>query len=110
MCKLDQMTPDQLNAMTKADLIAGILQDVRNATAANEYDAKGNLTSQVQTITDAYDSLIGTVTMEPTYYASGELNTITVTERDSDGKVSGGYQVKHYRDGRQPELLPLEGK
>lgn len=110
MCKLDQMTPDQLNAMTKADLIAGILQDVRKSSSSLTHDAKGNVILQQETITDAYDTLLGTVTMEPTYYEGGEVDLITITQKDAEGKVTGGHRIKHYVDGREPELLPLDGK
>jgi len=108
MCQLSSMTPAQLNAMTKAQLIEATLQDVRKSAAANEYDAKDRLISQVQTTTDAYDALVGTVSMGLTYYGTGEVDVITVVEYDAQGKETQRMVIKHYTDGRQPVVSSFQ--
>jgi hypothetical protein len=40
-----------------------------------------------------------------TYYKTGEVDTITIVETDAVGKETSRKIIKHYIDGRQPEVL-----
>ena len=40
-----------------------------------------------------------------TYFPTGEIDEIAVTEFDAQGKETKRPTIKHYRDGRQPELV-----
>jgi hypothetical protein len=104
MCELADKTPAELNAMTKVDIIAEILEGVRRRSRTKEEDERGNAVRMDETITDAYGELVGTREILWTYYNTGEVNVITVRERDDKGKLLGGYVVKHYTDGKQPKL------
>lgn len=96
MCQLADKTPSELNAMTKADIIAEILDGVTRSSRAFEHDAKGNPICMEETTTDAYGEVLGIRIIDWAYYATGEVDEITITD-DKERLV-----VKHYTDGRQP--------
>jgi len=104
MCILSEKTPAELNAMSKEELIAAALDGVTKTTAVNAYDENGNLIGQVQTTKNAYEVLVGTVTMGLTYYGTGEVDVITITLRDGNGQETGSYQIKHPLGG-QPYIV-----
>jgi len=109
MCQLSEMTPTQLNAMTKGQLIAAALDGVEKSVPSQiEYDEQGRPARHVQAVTDAYGVAKRSTEVLHSYYPTGETDIITVRELDALGKVSGGHRVKHYKDQRPPELLPLE--
>jgi hypothetical protein len=96
--------------MTKADIIAAILEGVTRHRREMEHDDQGNAVRMEETITDAYGELLGTRQGVWTYYNTGEVNVITMQEFDADHKLTGGYAVKHFRDGRQPILTTIGPK
>jgi len=94
----------ELNKLTKAQLIDKMLDGVTKTTAVNTYDEDGNLIGQVQTTKNAYEVLVGTLTMGFTYYPTGEVDVITITLRDGNGQETGSYQIKHPL-GEQPYIV-----
>ena len=95
------MTPAQVEQMTKADIIIEIFEDVTRTTASLTQENGENKLLEEMT-TDAYEVLLGSRTVDWTYYGTGEVDEVTVTNKDSEGQTIGGYIVKHYTDGRQP--------
>jgi len=108
MCNLAELSPSEVNKLTKADIIAEIFKDVRRSSASREEDEHGNAVRQEETITDAYGTVVGTREILWTYYKTGEVNVITVRDFDASHKLLGGYTVKHYRGEQQPRLNPIE--
>jgi len=100
---LSEKSPAELGAMTKAQLIAAALDGVTHTTAVNEYEGDV-LIGQVQTTKNAYEVLVGTLTMEFTYYPTGEVDVITITLRDDEGEITETYDIKHPLGG-QPYIV-----
>lgn len=42
-----------------------------------------------------------------TYYPNGDIEDITIIERDGDDNITEQYTIHHYQDGRQP--IRIEG-
>ena len=112
MCNLSEMTPAQLNAMTKAQIIAAALDGVeRSVPSQIEYDEQGRPARHIQAVTDAYGVAKRSTELLFSYYGpekDAPVDIITHIDRDAQGKQTGGHRLKHHTDGRQPEMLPLE--
>lgn len=65
----------------------------------------GQLTSQSEIIRDVETgALVTTKTITWTYYATGEVDTITIVVTNSVGTEMSRTVIKHYKDGRQPKI------
>ena len=99
---LTQLTPAELDKLTKAELIAAIVEDVRiDANLPIERDKYQNPIRRVQRTEDAYGKVLEEKVITWTYYgdsSTGEVNEI-ITE---DAKEIA--TVKHTLDGEQPTL------
>lgn len=103
-CKeLVAMTPAEVDAMTKADIIAEIFEDVTRSDAALTQEGGENI-QLTETTTDAYEVLLGSRVVDWTYYGTSEVDEVTVTNKDDEGEIIDGYIVKHYKDTKQPTL------
>ena len=102
---LTQLTPIELDKLTKAELIAAIVEDRRiDASLPIERDKYGNAIRYLQRTKDAYGKVIEERTIRWTYYgdgSTGEINEI-ITE---DAKEIA--TVKHTLDGEQPTLTKV---
>ena len=103
MIDLTQLTPTELDKLTKAGLIAAIVEGQRIDTSLPiERDKYGNAIRQLQRTKDAYGKVIEEKVIRWTYYgdgSTGEVNEI-ITE-DAKERVT----VKHTLDGAQPTLV-----
>lgn len=116
------LTPAQLRAMTRAEIRTAIVDAVSAMskremivwliqTDAVEDDPivtyeNGQIVRRVEITRDPETGarMRGRVTTW-SYYATGEVDIITISNRDSaDGEVSK-KRIKHYRDGRPPKEL-----
>ena len=112
MADLSDKTLAELNKLTKAELIAAILEDVRiDASLPIKRDEYGNATRQLQKTKDAYGKVIEEKVITWTYYDAKEGIVDEITVEDDKEQVV----VKHYTDGKQPiaikkpiEPIPLE--
>ena len=96
MTNLSDKTSAELDKMLKADIIAEILDGMTRTTSKVIQDPKlGNIHME-ETTTDAYGKVLSVRIIEWTYYPTGEVDEITVTD-DKERIV-----VKHYTDGKQP--------
>ena len=104
---LAQLKIDCTNDMTKRDLLvlanggSELIYDIPVCT----YRRDGQIESQSETVRDVETGvIIATKTIAWTYYKTGEVDTITVVETNADGKETSRNAIKHYTDGRQPEM------
>ena len=98
---LTQLTPQELDKLTKAELIAAIVEDQRiDASLPIERDEHRDPVRHVQRTKDAYGKVIEERTIRWTYYDAeeGTVNEI-ITEAAKEQAT-----VKHTLDGEQPTL------
>ena len=102
MTDLTQLTPAELNKLTKDQLIAAIVEDQRiDASSPIERDEYGNAIRQLQRAKDAYGKVIEERVIRWTYYDAEEGTVDEITVEDDKERLV----VKHYTDGRQPIML-----
>ena len=100
---LQGKTSTQLNAMTKATIIATILEGQTTTEIARTATTKGDNKTLVETTRDlGTGAVVGSKETSWSYYATGEVNEIVVVEKDAAAKEMSRRTVKHYKDGRQP--------
>ena len=75
-------------------------------------DGQGRMGAWTEETKDLDDALIGKRINEYAYYLTDEINTITMKKYDNNNELTSKKVLKHYRDGRQPNLtvvdLPME--
>lgn len=114
------MLPDP-KAKTLNQLRAQLVPDKRTALIALNGGDKtstsvvtlrkdGQVELQVETVCDVETgALTSTRTITWTYYEKEKgapVDTITIIEIDASGKEIGRKAIKHYTDGRQPQVVP----
>jgi hypothetical protein len=122
---VDQMSSDmtsQLSGLSKNQLakISQVIVSVQQGDdipllipdppVSTGYE-RGQLTSS-QVMKDIDGNIVSTTNTEWTYYPTGEVNTITITQLDSSGTVISTQVIQHYTDGRQPTntVMPTESE
>ena len=104
----------KLSAMTKLQLCRFILrvQDVDTDNAVeipdpvtDTKDNRGTLT-QEGVIRDEMGNKVKTQKADYTYYHTGEVHTITLTELDNMDHEVSRKVIEHFTDGRQPICQP----
>lgn len=105
--QIRQAITDAIAPMSKREMIQWLLQaDIVNDPPLRTYGADGQIIKQVEIDRDAEtrERVRGKVTTW-TYYPTGEVDTIIISDRDAvDGEISR-RRIKHYRDGRPPKEL-----
>lgn len=92
--------------MTKRDLLiianggSDKLSEMVSTYDKNGYEIKTETVRDVET-----NAVISTKTITYTLYPKGEVDEITIVEKDGSGKEISRKVIKHYTDGRQPELM-----
>ena len=98
----------QLVPTKRAALIA-INGSDRVSSMATVSRKDGQVESQTEAVRDVEtDALILTRTITWTYYEKEKgapVDTIMIVETDSAGKETSRKAIKHYPDGRQPEVI-----
>ena len=98
---LTQLTPIELDKLTKAELIAAIVEDQRiDASLPIERDEYGNAIRQLQRTEDAYGKVVEERTIRWTYYDAEEGTVNEIITEDAKEIAT----VKHTLDGEQPTL------
>lgn len=101
MTDLTAKTLAELQAMTKAQITASILEGQMDTTIEESKDDPHGQISRAYVITDrATGAVLKRVRTDWTYHPHGDVADITTVERDSDGKQVARRVVKHHRDGR----------
>ena len=106
---LQDKTIDELKTIVTADLTIRdlLIQITGSETIADEpvrtYRKDGQIESQSETFRDVEtNEIVSTKQMTWTYYKTGEVDEITITE---NGKTK---VIKHYIDGRQPTVMEVK--
>lgn len=105
MGELTMKTLTELNAMTKAQLIASIVEGVTETIPVATRLPDGRLLKIEETTKDAYGVVKGRRKIDWTYYESESgkpVDEITTVEHDGLGKETNRIVIKHFTDGRQP--------
>jgi hypothetical protein len=92
---------------TKRDALISINgSDKISAASIRTYAKDGQITSQTDVDRDVEtDAVVSGRLITWTYYPEGCVDTITIIETDAAGKETSRKVIKHYTDGRQPEVL-----
>lgn len=93
---------NRLNNITKREIIIWLLENMDRIADAPVITRRqdGQIDTQTETTRDIETGeIVETRTVSCTYYDNGDIDTITITN-GADLK-----RVKHYLDGRQPEVI-----
>ena len=72
-------------------------------------DGQVRVSTWTEETRDLDDVLVGKRINEYTYYPTGEIDIITQKRYDSQNELIGsGVEIKHFLDGRQPQVQNLE--
>ena len=70
------------------------------------YDEKQRIVKRVEVQRDLLtDDVLRSVETTHSYYKTGEIEDIVVSERDAKDKEIGGHTIKHFTDGRLPQMV-----
>lgn len=117
------VTLEQLRALTKAQIITKLSNwltknftkrqlilwlmdiEVMDDEPVRTYRADGQITSETIVTKDTETNLqVNKRELTWTYYATGEVNVITIKQYDSNNVLLHTKAIKHYKDGRQPTV------
>ena len=103
---------DKLNSMTKRQIIEWIWTIRAIAIADNVFpdesiavDGKNGQISRLEVFRDILGNKLKSTNLEWSYYPSGPVDIITITEMDATDKIISVKKLKHYTDGRQPHWI-----
>ena len=94
------------NNMTKRQLILWLMDaDVINIEPVRTYRADGQIESETTIDVDTETNLqVNKRKVNWTYYATGEVDVITIKTYDGANNLLRTKAIKHYKDGRQPTV------
>ena len=94
------------NHFTKRQLILWLMDiEVMNDEPVRTYRADGQITSETIVTRDTEtNTQVNKRETTWTYYATGEVNLITIKQYDSNDVLLHTKAIKHYKDGRQPTV------
>jgi len=103
---------NKINGMTKKQLIILILKvadvDIENFEIEEKtvfVEGPEGEISRLMVSFDALGNKIKSHKIDRIYYPTGEIDTITLTELDALDVVKSVRKIKHYIDGKQPEII-----
>ena len=91
---------------TKRQLILWLMDiEVLDDEPVRTYRADGQITSEIIVTRDTEtNAQVNKREVNWTYYATGEVNIITIKQYDSNNVLLHTKAIKHYKDGRQPTV------
>jgi hypothetical protein len=91
---------------TKRQLILWLMDiEVMDNEPIRTYRADGQIESETIVTRDTETNMqVNKREMTWTYYATGEVNVITIKQYDSNNVLLHTKAIKHYKDGRQPTV------
>lgn len=120
---LSDLTIQQMRQMTKLELVNSIKDYLQNNYTRREiirllrdrdtewdepirtYRPDGQIESQIEVERDDDTQVqVSRRVMTWTYYATGEVNVIKTEIYDENDVLKRTKRIKHYRNGRQPEV------
>lgn len=95
------------NNMTKRQILIWLMDNT--VTVADDSIRVTRADGQVTSITDVdrdleTGAMTGGRVVSYTYYPTGEVDTITISTRDASNAEIAKKIIKHYTDGKQPEV------
>jgi len=92
--------------MTKRQLILWLMDiEVMDDEPIRTYREDGQITSETTVTKDTETNLqVSKREVSWTYYATGEVNVITIKQYDGVNNLLRTKAIKHYKDGRQPTV------
>ena len=103
---------DKLTPMTRKKLcefiwtIKGVrFEAISLSTLTVNHDVPEGQLIRIYETTDILGNKLGSTKTEWTYYPTGEVDAITITELDALDVVISTKTIKHFTDGRQPVLV-----
>lgn len=95
----------ELNKLSKAELITSILQGVTDTEREASEDGPYGQVKRVDVTQERLTrKLTSRRTVTWSYYPVGCVDEITIVETDDKGKETARRVIKHFADGRQPEM------
>jgi len=124
----EDLTLEQLKAATKEQIITRVVniltsmsrkricefvwtirgvgfEAISLSTLTVNHDVPEGQLLRVYEKTDILGNKIGSQKTEWTYYPTGEVDTITISELDALDQIISTQMIKHFTDGRQPVLV-----
>ena len=124
----EDLTLEQLRAATKDQIITRVVniltsmsrkricefvwtikdvsfEPISLSTLTLNHDVPEGQLLRVYEKTDILGNKTGSTKTEWTYYPTGEVDTITITELDNLDQTISTQTIKHFTDGRQPVIL-----
>ena len=113
------LTLEQMKAATVGQIMADVVAQNDKRSIVSEllgtdrisdrpvitYDEKQRIVKRVETERDLLSGdVLGSVVTTHTYYKTGEIEDITISQRDAKDKEIGGRTIKHFTDGRVPQV------
>lgn len=94
------------NNFTKRQLILWLMDmDVIDIEPVRTYQADGQIESETTiTVDTETNAQVNKRVTTWTYYATGEVNVITIKQYDGSNNLLHTKAIKHYKDGRQPTV------
>jgi len=94
------------NNFTKRQLILWLMDmDVMTLDPVRTYRSDGQIKSETTITVDTETNLqVSKREVTWTYYATGEVNVITIKQYDGANNLLHTKAIKHYKDGRQPTV------
>ena len=94
------------NHFTKRQLILWLMDiEVLENDPVRTYRADGQIESETTIDVDTETNLqVNKRVVTWTYYATGEVDVITIKQYDSNDALIRTKAIKHYKDGRQPTV------
>ena len=95
-----------INGWTKREMVLFLLDSDRIVdTPIITRRVDGQVETYVEVERDMEtDVRIGGRRLTYTYYPTGEVDTIVISQRDAADKEKSKRTIKHFKDGRQPEV------
>ena len=101
----------RLTAMTRRQLVLWLLDlDDQNSAVSDApigaYRKDGQVESQIEVERDAETGArVGGRVTTWTYFPTGEVDTVIISERNAADKEMAKRVIKHFTDGRQPTVI-----
>jgi hypothetical protein len=108
---LRDATREQLGAeiaakLTKRELlILAVGAEKISSTPERVYGEDGQITEETTVETDVETGETRTQHVTWSYYKTGEVDVIEIIVLDTNGKIAKQKKIKHYVDGREPEVM-----
>ena len=102
---------NHLSVMTKRQLVLWLLdRDDQNSAVSDApicaYRKDGQVESRIEVERDVETGArVGGRVTTWTYFPTGEVDTITISERNAADKETAKRVIKHFTDGRQPTVI-----